>query len=816
MTAGTSPRTGAPAPRRRWRRAEPDRPPFARSEFVIARDPADLTRLLWFLLVSGIGLVAALGAEQTTAGLEGDLVQLVSHLPGALLALVIVGVQILHLMLFLGIPLALLVMRRWRRWGLYTLGWLVTTVLVTLAQSLIPDEDLPPLPDFGLGSEEYASWPPSQSVATAVTAVLLLSPYLRRSWRRFGWILVALLALMRVVTARDVALDIILAIGIGGTVGCALLLLFGRRVELPTPVAVLAALDRVGLHAVDVVRAPFRSTASLPFRATLVDGTQLHCKVLAAGQNEADGLLRTYRRVRMRELGEDVAFSTVRRAAAVESMLAMSAERAQVRTPSMRGLAPLGEGDAMVIAFDRVLGLPLDRVPAERITDDVLDQAWRAVAALRRAGLAHRDLQLSSWMLDEDGALWLIDFSFGEPAASDGALSVDVAELLAATYGVVGAARAVAAAVRGIGAPALASGLSHLVPAALSRSTRQGVRARTDGLAPLVAEAARACDVQQPEFAPIERVRPRTLVMGALMAVAIYVLLPQLADLPRMLQAVREAEPAFVAAALLASVATYVGSAMALLGSMPAPVRVGHALLASVAATFVGAVAPPGVAHVGLNVRFGQKQGLPAAVAVSSTAAKEVGVGAVHVVLLLLLAIVAGSTGTLREELGRLPSLQTIAIGASVALALIGIAAAVPQVRRIVSGSVIPAARHSVTAMRGLVDSPWRMVVLFIGALVLQVGYVACLYFSVRALGGDVGFTTIGLIYLTVGSAASVAPTPGGVGAVEAILLTALTGVGMTAAAALAAVFLYRLATFWLPIPVGGLSMRWLVARDLL
>ena len=24
------------------------------------------------------------------------------------------------------------------------------------------------------------------------------------------------------------------------------------------------------------------------------------------------------------------------------------------------------------------------------------------------------------------------------------------------------------------------------------------------------------------------------------------------------------------------------------------------------------------------------------------------------------------------------------------------------------------------------------------------------------------------------------------------------------------------LATFWLPIPVGGLSMRWLVARDLL
>jgi hypothetical protein len=29
-------------------------------------------------------------------------------------------------------------------------------------------------------------------------------------------------------------------------------------------------------------------------------------------------------------------------------------------------------------------------------------------------------------------------------------------------------------------------------------------------------------------------------------------------------------------------------------------------------------------------------------------------------------------------------------------------------------------------------------------------------------------------------------------------------------------VFLYRLVTFWVPIPIGGLAMRWLVSRDLL
>ncbi len=789
---------------------------FPQTESVIARDPGDVTRLLWSLVVTAIGVLAARGAEQTTAGLEGDLVQLVGHLPDALVGFVIVAVQALAVLLFVGIPVGLLITRRVRRWAIYTLGWVLTSSLVTLAGRLVPAEGVPQLPDVGLSTAQYASWPPSQSVATSVTAVILLSPHLSRPWRRFGWAFVATLGLLRVVTARDVALDIVLAVGIGGVVGYGLLLAFGRRVVLPTASSVLAALDRIGIHAVAVEAAPIRSRASLPFAATLEDGSRVHCKVLATGQYEADALMRTYRRVRMRDLGEDVAYSTVRRAVAVEAMMSMSAERAGAHTPTLLGMAPIGTGDEMVLAFAEVTGTTLDLVPTERITDDVLEQAWHALARLRAAGIAHRDLQLSSWILDDDEQLWVIDFSFGEPGASDGAMCADIAELLAATYAVVGAERAVAPAVRALGAPTVETGLSHLVPVALTRPTRAAVKAQPGGLEPLVSATARACGVAEPEFAPIERVKPRTLVMAGLLAVAIYVLIPQLTDLPRMLQAVREADPQFVAAAALASLMTYLGSAMALTGSFPIHVPFLHAALAAVSATFAGAVAPPGVAHVGLNVRFGQKQGLPAPVAVSATAAKEVGVGAVHVALLVLLAIVAGSTGALEEELNKLPSIQTIAIGVAVLLALIGLIAAIPRFRVFVADTVVPAVRHSLGAMRTLVSSPMKMLVLFVGAMLLQVGYIAALYFSVRALGGDVGFTTIGLIYLTVGSAASVAPTPGGVGAVEAVLLAALTGVGFAAAPALAAVFLYRLVTFWAPIPLGGLSMRWLVSRDLL
>ncbi len=780
----------------------------------IGRDPRDVSALLGYLAVVAIGIVAARGADRTTAGIEADLVELVGHVPAVVLGFAVLTVAILHLLFFAGIPLFLLCTRRWRRWAIFTLGWVVTSLLVWWLGRALGVGDTADARGRQ-GEELLRAWPPAQSVGTAACAVVLLSPHLSRRWRRFGWGFVGALSLTRLITTSDALPDVLLSIGVGGTVGSLLLLGFGRRVALPTFAGVLAALDRIGVHAVSVTAAEAPGD-SLAFTAELADGRRAHCKVVTSEQHEADRLLRRYRRLRVRELGEDAAFSTVRRAAAVEAMLAMAAADAGVRTPRVQGVAPLPVGDAMVIAFEDVAGVTLDRVDPERITDDVLAQAWTALAALRGAGIAHRDLQLSSWLLDAGGQLWLIDFSFGEPAATDGALSADIAELLSATYAVVGAERAVAAAERTLGGPILATGLSHLVPIALTRPTRAAVKATPDGLAPLVDATAAACGVHEPEFAPIERIKPRSLLMAAMLVFAVYVLLPQLMDLPRLVEAIRDADPRFMVLAAAASLLTYVGSGMAINGSCPSPVRWMHSTLAAVSATFVGAIAPPGVAGLGLNARFLAKQGVPGPVAISATAVKELAVMVVHVLLLALLAIVAGSTGVLSEELDRLPSIRTVGIVVAVALALLVVVVATPRVRATVRDSILPAVRASVSSLRELAADPAKVLMLLVGALVLQGGYIAALYFAGRALGGEVGFVTVGLLYLTVGSVASVAPTPGGVGAIEAVLLAALTGVGMAAAPALAAVFLYRLVTFWLPIPFGGLAFRHLVARDLL
>jgi undecaprenyl-diphosphatase len=58
---------------------------------------------------------------------------------------------------------------------------------------------------------------------------------------------------------------------------------------------------------------------------------------------------------------------------------------------------------------------------------------------------------------------------------------------------------------------------------------------------------------------------------------------------------------------------------------------------------------------------------------------------------------------------------------------------------------------------------------------------------------------------------AQAAPTPGGIGAAEAALIAGLTAFGVDPAVAVPAVFLYRFATFWLPVLPGWIAVRHLL-----
>ena len=95
-------------------------------------------------------------------------------------------------------------------------------------------------------------------------------------------------------------------------------------------------------------------------------------------------------------------------------------------------------------------------------------------------------------------------------------------------------------------------------------------------------------------------------------------------------------------------------------------------------------------------------------------------------------------------------------------------------------------------------------------ALVNWLADAAVLAVSIQATGASVPWHDLLLVYGSGIAAQSLNITPGGLGVTEATLSAALIGAGLGAGPALAAVLLYRLASFWLVALTGWLILFWL------
>jgi uncharacterized protein (TIRG00374 family) len=82
----------------------------------------------------------------------------------------------------------------------------------------------------------------------------------------------------------------------------------------------------------------------------------------------------------------------------------------------------------------------------------------------------------------------------------------------------------------------------------------------------------------------------------------------------------------------------------------------------------------------------------------------------------------------------------------------------------------------------------------------------ACLVAALLAVGAQANPSLVLVAYVASVALALVPITPGGLGFVEAGLTTLLVLAGVTADQAVVGTLLYRLASFWLPIPVGALA----------
>lgn len=106
--------------------------------------------------------------------------------------------------------------------------------------------------------------------------------------------------------------------------------------------------------------------------------------------------------------------------------------------------------------------------------------------------------------------------------------------------------------------------------------------------------------------------------------------------------------------------------------------------------------------------------------------------------------------------------------------------------------------------IRSTLDRRWKAAVL---AAVGNTGFdYLALLCALRAVGASPRPSLVVLAYASAELLAQIPFTPGGLGFVEAGLVGTLTLAGVPGSAALAATLLYRLVSYWLPIPAGGIA----------
>jgi uncharacterized membrane protein YbhN (UPF0104 family) len=656
-----------------------------------------------------------------------------------------------------------------------------------------------------------AGFPDPAVLAGLAAVAVAAAPWLSRPWRRASWAMLLLIGVVRLVTGGLLPLQLVLALAAGVTVGAGLLVVFGVPDRRMGPAGVAAAL-RAGGVPVSQVTGPLRAAkGSRPFQATTGDGRALFVKVFGSDQRDADLLYRTWRGIRLRGVGDTRPAASLVKAVEHEALLGVMAERAGVAVPHVGQVIRAVDG-SVLLTMDLVAGQSLDEVPAGRITDQLARTLWREVGRLHRARIAHRSLHGGNIMIGQDGSAVLADFSFSELAATSRQRAIDVAELLTWLAGRIGPDRAVAAAAAAIGADGVAAAVPLLQPLALSAGTRRAIKGQ-DGLLKNTRAAAIAAsgDDADKDLARLQRVRPRTLLAIAALAGAFYFLLPQIAQVSSSWHALQSANWAWLPVIIGLSALTYVASAIALIGSVPGHVPFGPAVLAQGASSFINRVSPANVGGMALNARFLQKTGTGTPASVAAVGVNALAGAVMHVVMIVVFFALAGHDLT---KAFKLPSGSKILLILAVIIAIAGIVLATRPARRWTRKQLIPGARSAAGSLRQAAASPVKLGLLLGGSALITLAYIAGLAASVQAFGGGPGLIVLGAVYLAAAALAAAAPTPGGLGAIEAALVAGLTGVGMQPGPAVSAVLLYRLATYWLPVLPGWLCWRSLQHRE--
>ena len=311
--------------------------------------------------------------------------------------------------------------------------------------------------------------------------------------------------------------------------------------------------------------------------------------------------------------------------------------------------------------------------------------------------------------------------------------------------------------------------------------------------------------------ARLERFRWRTVITAVALTIAAYLLIGEFSGAD-ILGTLSQASPGWFAVAVLASAVTYLAAAENLAAFVPKRLSLLRGFAVQLSTAFIGVALPPTVGHVAVNARYLHHEDVDEGSIAAAVALSQI-VNVVTTVLLLVIFGLLTGSGLSRFKIA--PGADVL-IGLAVIAGVIVLLAAVPQTRRRLAGIVWPHLRSIGPRLLDAIAHPLRLALSTGANLVLTAAYLVAFIAALWAIGAHPAILPAAVVYLAGNAVGSAAPTPGGIGGVEAVLAAGLTAIGIPGHEAIPAVLLFRVATFWLPIPAGGLAYLVLRRRGIL
>jgi len=780
------------------------------SKRPIARRPRDLINLLISLgitiAVVGVGTLAA----RTTAGLDQDLTIASRELPGFVIfilntigATAIIFVPVI-------VTFSLLTRNRTRQLIDSLLASGISVLLLLGLSILIIQSESPRLIFALTGGLQTQGVSPLDPLIAGLISFLVIARVFDRG--RLGFI--AIFSVFSLVFASLIAGQTTIVaqfanILLGWSVGLAVRYVLGTPINRASESQIREGIEADGLKILNM-EFLMETTEARIFKVKLSNNKELNVWVFD-WELQGSGVISSWLRGLFLKTSGDFRGMSIRRRVERTALLAHAISAIGVKVPEVEMVREL-EPDSIFIALENITGKNLAELSNEKfqLSDEYIEQFFQNIQKLHNADLVHRALSAENIFLTDSNVIALTAVHSGAIAATEVQQRIDLAESLVTIARVTSVQKSIQIAKKVFKMSELTSVIPALQKVAMSRKTRNYLKNNKKLLLELrkgLGELASTSEIAPIQF---QRVNWRNVFLAIFSVFALYILVPQFSQV-NISELLSKAQWQWAAIALVGSALTYAASTTLLLAFVIQKISWFKTLQAQLAASFATLVTPPTLGSVAVNIRFLNRSGISTASSATAVGVSQVVVFFVHVFLLITSGVVAGA----QTDLSFRPPRITLVIFV-VLFAVVIIALSINKVRNWVLLRIRPIFSQIGPTISIIVQQPKRLLVSLLSSSLLNIFYIISFYASLKAFNAEVSIFTIAFVYLAGATIGQAAPTPGGIGAVEATLIAGLTATGVPSALALSGVLLYRIVTFYLPVLPGWFAFADLQRKNLI